>query len=120
PLTGLPINVAPIGTGLMWMPSDSLAHLFTSVASAVGMNVKADGYSQPYITAICLTSYIFGCLVLLLCYSLLKHFFAHWIAALTVVAIWLATPLIFYTVVAPPWSHASSFLALTLLTRSCY
>jgi hypothetical protein len=114
PLTGLPTNEAPIGTGLLWLPSYALAHVVTLAARAFGSDVAADGWSQPYITAVCLTSYIFGCLGLLLCYSLSKSYFGRRLSAIAVVAIWLSTPLIFYTVIAPPWSHATSLLTVTL------
>lgn len=116
PLTGLPVNVAPIGTGLLWMPSYALTHLALLGAHAVGIGtqVAADGYSQPYITAICLTSYLLGCLGLLLCYSLARRYFGGGVAAASVVLMWLATPLIFYTVIAPPWSHATSLFTVTL------
>ncbi|HYO49017.1 MAG TPA: glycosyltransferase family 39 protein, partial [Chloroflexia bacterium] len=114
PETGLPINVAPIGTGLLWMPSFAAAHGFVLAASALGADIPADGYSQPYIVAICLTSYLYGCLGLLLCYLLAKGLFGSGVAALAVAAMWLATPLVFYTVVAPPWSHATSLFTVTL------
>ncbi|HKP51545.1 MAG TPA: glycosyltransferase family 39 protein [Chloroflexia bacterium] len=114
PLTDLPLNVAPIGTGLMWMPSFAIAHLFASAAHALGFNVEATGYSGPYIFAICMTSYIFGCIALLLCYHIAKRLFGRRVSAIAVAVMWLATPLIFYTVIAPPWSHATSFLAVTL------
>jgi hypothetical protein len=114
PATGLPINVAPIGTGLLWLPSFAAAHGFTLAASALGADIPANGYSQPYIVAICLTSYLYGCLGLLLCYLLAKGLFGSGVAALAVAAIWLATPLVFYTVIAPPWSHATSLFTVTL------
>jgi hypothetical protein len=114
PATGLPINVAPVGTGLMWLPFFALAHVAVLTANALGANVAADGYSQPYISAICLASYLYGCLGLLLCYSVASRFFPRAIAALGVVTAWLATPAIFYTVIAPPWSHATSLLTVTL------
>ncbi len=114
PATGLPINVAPIGTGLFWLPFYALAHVLALSASALGANVAADGYSQPYIVAICLASYLYGCLGLLLCYALASRVFGKAIGALAVVTMWLATPVIFYTVIAPPWSHATSLLVVTL------
>ncbi|HYP39525.1 MAG TPA: glycosyltransferase family 39 protein [Chloroflexia bacterium] len=114
PETGLPINVAPIGTGLLWMPSFAAAHSFVLAASALGMDIPANGYSQPYIVAICLTSYLYGCLGLLLCYLLAKGLFGSGVAAFAVATVWLATPLVFYTVVAPPWSHATSLFTVTL------
>ncbi len=114
PLTGLPINVAPIGTGLLWLPSFALAHVYVLTGRALGSHVVADGYTEPYITAVCLTSYLFGCTGLLLCYSLAKQLFGRRLSALAVATMWLATPLVFYTVVAPPWSHATSLLTVTL------
>jgi hypothetical protein len=114
PLTNLPLNVAPVGTGLLWLPSFAVAHIIVLGANALGATVQADGYSQPYITAICLTSYLLGCLGLLLCYSLARRYFDPWVSALSVATMWLATPLIFYTVVAPPWSHATSLFTVTL------
>lgn len=113
-LTGLPINVAPIGTGLFWMPSYAVAHLFVTTANSLGANVPADGYSQPYITAICLTSYLLGCAGLLLCYLISRRLFGTRVSAVGVAVTWLATPLVFYTVVAPPWSHATSLFTVTL------
>lgn len=114
PLTNLPINVAPIGTGLLWLPSFALAHVYTLVASTLGSKVAADGYSDPYIFAVSYTSYLFGCIGLLLCYSLSRKLFGRGLSALAVATMWLATPLVFYTVVAPPWSHATSLLTVTL------
>ena len=109
PRTRHPSARACCGCHLMRSPTSWLL-----LANSFGANIPADGWSQPYITAICLTSYIFGCLGLLLCYSLSKSYFGRRLSAIAVVAIWLSTPLIFYTVIAPPWSHATSLLAVTL------
>ena len=114
PLTGLPLNVAPIGTGLLWLPFFALAHIGVLIARALGADVPANGFSQPYISAICFASYLFGCAGLLLCYSLARRYFSQLVAALSVATMWLATSLIFYTVIAPPWSHAGSLLTVTL------
>ena len=114
PLTGLPINVAPIGTGLLWLPSFAVAHVFALAAQSLGAGVAADGYSAPYIVAICLTSYLLGCAGLLLCYSLVRRYFGRRVSAFAVAVIWLATPVVFYTIIAPPWSHAASLFAVTL------
>ncbi|MEA2575702.1 MAG: hypothetical protein QOH93_3000 [Chloroflexia bacterium] len=113
-LTSLPINVAPIGTGLFWLPAYALSHLFVTVADGMGAHIPADGYSQPYIAAICLTSYLLGCAGLLLCYLMSRRLFGKRVSAMGVATIWLATPVVFYMVVAPPWSHATSLFTVTL------
>lgn len=112
--TGLPTNEAPIGTGLLWMPSYLIAHVFTLGAQLFEPSIKADGWSDPYIAAVCLTSYLFGCLGLLLCWSIASHYFGKRLAAFGTILIWFSTSLIFYTVIAPPWSHATSLLVVTL------
>jgi hypothetical protein len=112
--TGLPTNEAPIGTGLLWLPSYALAHVLTLGANSIGADVPADGWSWPYITAVCLTSYLLGCLGLLLCFAVARSYFGGRLSAVAVAAIWLSTPLIFYTVIAPPWSHATSLFAVSL------
>ena len=71
PATGLPINVAPIGTGLFWMPPFALAHAGVLAARALGATVKADGFSAPYIFAITWASYAYGCIGLY--YALSNH-----------------------------------------------
>jgi hypothetical protein len=114
PLTGLPTNEAPIGTGLLWLPSYALAHMGVLAAQALGANVAADGWSQPYIAAICFTSYLFACIGLLLCWSIAKRYFGSRLAAIATVVVWFASSLIFYSVIAPPWSHATSLMTVTL------
>src|SRR5438067_3910556 len=113
PATGLPINVAPIGTGLFWMPPFALTHVGVLAARALGATVKADGFSAPYIFAITWASYAYGCIGLYLCYLLSRKLFGSGLAALAVITVWLATSVIFYTVVAPPWSHATSLMTVS-------
>src|SRR5215213_7795935 len=59
--TGLPINEAPIGTALYWAPAFGVAHVGVLAARALGARVATDGYSQPYISAVCYAAYLFGC-----------------------------------------------------------
>src|SRR5204863_6430163 len=81
---------------------------------AMGATVAADGYSPPYIFAITTASYIYGCIGLLFCYLMSRRLFGRALSAVAVVVMWLATSVIFYMVIAPPWSHATSLLAVTL------
>src|SRR5919201_5220699 len=113
PATGLPINVAPIGTGLFWLPPFVLAHGGVLAARALGAGVAADGFSAPDIFAITWASYAYGCIGLYLCYLLSRRLFGSGLAALAVIAAWLASSVVFYTVVAPPWSHATSLMTVT-------
>ena len=53
PATGRHINFAPLGTALLWSPFYLLAHLGVTLARAAGASVAADGFSTPYVMAVC-------------------------------------------------------------------
>jgi hypothetical protein len=121
PATGKYRNVAPIGSALLWSPGFVLADLLVRAANGLGARIPADGYSWPYIAAVCFMSALYSLLGLLMTYRLALRFSGVFAAALATVAVWLATPLIFYTYILMPWSHAGGFclfaLFLTLWLR---
>ena len=78
------------------------------------INAPADGYSKPYIMAVCLASACYTLLGLLLSYRLARRWSGEWAATLATLTIWLASPLVFYTYVQMPWSHGASFAMVAL------
>jgi hypothetical protein len=114
PATGLYRNVAPIGSALLWAPGFVLADLLVRAANLLGARIPADGYSWPYIWAVCYMSALYALLGLLLTYRLARRFVAAFDAALATIAVWLATPLVFYTYIQMPWSHANGFFLFAL------
>jgi hypothetical protein len=120
PTTGMVINEAPVGTALLWSPAFGLAHLGVLAARALGVRVAADGYSQPYISAVCYASYLYGWLGLLLIYRLLRRLVEPFLAVLAVLTVWLGTSAFFYMIIAPPWSHAASLFTVALFTSAWF
>ncbi|HEX6737725.1 MAG TPA: hypothetical protein VF310_05630, partial [Vicinamibacteria bacterium] len=117
PLTGRRINFAPIGTAVLWSPFYLLAHAGLTVARALGASVEADGYSRPYVAAVCYASALYALLGLLLIHDGLTRVggFADRDAALALAALWLGSPLLYYVSLAPAFSHACSLFALALV-----
>jgi hypothetical protein len=105
----------PIGVGLVWAPFVVGAHVGTTLATWAGASVRADGFSMPYTSAVTLASFLYGWAGLLLLESLLRPRYGRAVAALVVVAIFLATPLQFYMVANPFMSHAPSVFAACLM-----
>jgi len=114
PITGKLRNVAPIGSAIMWAPGFVLADLGVRAANALGARITADGYSRPYIWAACFTSALYALGGLLLSYRLARRFAGAFAATLATIAIWLASPLVMYTFILMPWSHASGFFLFAL------
>ena len=51
--TGLRINFAPVGTAILWAPFYVATDAGVRIARALGSDVPADGFSRPYIAAVC-------------------------------------------------------------------
>ena len=86
----------------------------THPPALAGSDVPADGYSRPYVAAAAYGSAVYGFLALMISLAaarLVVPGFADTRRArqLTpVIVAWLATPLVFYMYVAPPFAHACS------------
>jgi len=114
---GRPINFAPIGSALLWSPFYLAAHVVVLVMRAAGSSVAADGYSWPYLAAVCYASALYAFLGLLLVHDGLRRFagFGEPAASYTVAALWLGTPVVYYMTIAPAFSHAVSLGVVSLM-----
>ena len=90
-------------------------------------SIAADGYSQPYVSAVAYGSAVYGWLSLMLSMVIARRLFGDRVAALrardatamplaliAAIAVWIGTPLFFYMYIAPPMSHACSAFATAL------
>jgi len=112
--TGLRRNFGTIGSALLWAPFYAAADVGVRLARAMGSGVAADGYSSPYISAVCIGSAVYGLLALLLAWCAARRVLEaaglprgpH--ASLAALAAGLGTPLLFYMYVSPGFAHATS------------
>jgi len=114
PITGKLRNVAPVGSAIMWAPGFVLADIGVRVANLFGAQIPADGYSPPYINAVCLMSALYALAGLLLSYRMAQRYAGSFAASVATIAIWLASPLVMYTFVLMPWSHTTGFFLFAL------
>ena len=112
--TGLRPNFGPIGTAILWAPFYAGGHLVAVAGEAVGWPTVADGYSKPYLWAITLGSALYALGGLLLSYALCRTLVGQAAAFWATLSIWLGTPVIFYSHLAPGYSHAASLFAVAL------
>ncbi len=117
PRTGRHITYAELGTAVLWAPFYLLADGAVVVSRALGSAVARDGYARPYVIAVCYASALYGLLAVLLIHDVLRRRagIAEPLATGTVAALWFATPLVYYTTIAPGFAHAPSLFAVSLL-----
>ena len=115
--TGRHINFAPLGCALLWSPFYLLAHAGVLAARALGAHVAADGFSFPYVAAVCYASALYGLAGLLLVHDMLADHgrMPGPAATLSVASLWVGTPLLYYMTLAPAFSHAPGVFAVALL-----
>lgn len=100
-------NAYPPGVAIMWIPFFLLAHFLTWI-----FRLPLDGYSYFYVFFLNFSAWLFGILALILNYKNLRKFFSEKNSFVPVLAVWLATPWIYYQFLAPSMNHmASLFLA---------
>ncbi|MCX7919825.1 MAG: glycosyltransferase family 39 protein [bacterium] len=120
-VTGKPVNGLPIGSAILWLPFFLLAHFGIWVAHLFGSLMPMDGYSMPYIFAICFGSSLYAFFGLLLIYQLAKNIFANEkVIKVAILLFWLASPLVYYMYLQPAMAHANSVFAVSLFLYLWY
>lgn len=117
PATGRHINFGPVGAAVLWSPFYLAAHGGVLAARLFGMDVAADGFSRPYVAAVCYASAFYALCGLLIVDATLRRTagVARAAAAWSTTATLLATPLLYYVLIAPAFAHACSFFSVALL-----
>jgi hypothetical protein len=111
--TGRRINFGTIGAAILWAPFYAAGDVTARLLHAADRDVALDGYSKPYIAAVCYGSAFYGFCALLLSMAAARRLGFAPLAA--TMAIWAGTPFLFYMYVAPPMAHACSAFAVSLV-----
>jgi hypothetical protein len=112
--TGHLNNHFSIGPAILWSPFLLVTHAAVLIYDRFGGHIPADGYSQPYVTAVALATAFYGFMALLISFVLARRYVAESWAFLAIVGIWLASSLPIYMYFNPSWSHADSAFSVAL------
>jgi len=94
------------GSSMAWYPA-----FVAGDALARTIGEAHDGFSPPYVTAIVFTSALAGLFVLLAGFRIARPMYGEGAAAASAMAIWLGSPLAFYSLRHASMSHAISAAA---------
>ncbi len=113
-VTGRIANHWTVGPALLWAPVLVPVHCTMLTLQKVGMKVKANGFSRPYIIAMALTTALYGFLGLLISFRLACFYTEERWAFLATLGIWFASALPVYMYFNPSWSHAHSVFVVAV------
>jgi hypothetical protein len=108
--TGRRLNFGTIGPAILWAPMYGIADVAVRVARSRGATIPADGFSRPYLAAVAYGSAFYGFLAVLMSASIARRLTGG--GDLASVVVWIGTPLLFYTHIAPGMAHACSAFAV--------
>jgi hypothetical protein len=111
--TGRRINYGTMGCAILWSPFYGIADLSVRAMRAAGRDIAADGYSWPYVWAVAYGSAFYGFAAIVLAIIAARRTVGSR-ALSSGLVVWAGTPLLFYSYVAPPFSHAGSAFAVAL------
>jgi len=110
---GRRVNYATLGAAILWSPFYAAADLWTRLSG----RAEANGFTQPYISAVAYGSAFYAFLAVLLSIRAARLILGRDRTFLAGAAVWLGTPLLFYMYVAPPFAHACSAFAAALFVN---
>lgn len=108
---GKAINNGPCGSAILWAPFFVAGDIASRALHGLGLNVDADGYSPPYIWAVSIGAAVYAGIALVLTYRLARQLTDRVAAFWASLVIWLGTPALFYSHLAPTYAHATSWFA---------
>jgi hypothetical protein len=104
-------NMMPIGPALVWAPLFLIVSLGVSVARVAGIAYPLDGYARAFQASAGVSGILAATVGAWLAYRAARTLFDNRSALWAVVATWLGTSAIYYSLVSPTYSHAASMLA---------
>ena len=117
PGTGRPPNLMSIGPALLWAPAFLATYATLALLRPLGIAIPLDGLAAPFLLSVGVAGIGYATLGAFFCYKSCRLLFAAGPAFWGALVAWLATPAVYYSLISPAYSHATSLFASALF---CY
>ena len=115
--TGRRPNLMSIGPAVLWAPFFLATYGTLMLLRPLGLMVPLDGIAAPFPLSAGVAGVVYGALGAYFCYRACRLLVPEGPAFWGAMAAWLATPAVYYSLVSPAYSHATSLFASALF---CY
>jgi hypothetical protein len=111
-------NYMPVGPALLWAPLYLLLSVLQWMASGIGLTRPPDGYDWLLQLAPGVTGVIATAMAAMITGRTTRRFTSEAAATIGVLAVWLGSHAVYYSMVSPSYSHAASMLTAALFFSS--
>jgi hypothetical protein len=111
--TGHVRNYMPVGPALLWAPAFLLVGAGVWISNLLGGSYPLDGYARAFQAAAGFSGIGAAAIGSWLAYRTASRLFERGAAIWAILAVWLASSTIYYSVISPTYSHAASMLAVS-------
>ncbi len=112
---GYAANVFPVGPALLWLPGYLVGLAMDRAAAAMGVDTGPMGYGRLAGWGAAIAAIAWAGVGFELSRRLVREFFGARYALAASLAVWFGTPALYYTMVAPLYSHAVALFACALV-----
>lgn len=116
--TGHLRNYMPVGPALLWAPLYVLLSVAQFVASGMGLAQRPDGFGWVLQLAPGVSSILGVTAAALVAWHTTRRWTGEQAALIGVLAAWIGTHAVYYSMVSPAYSHAASMLTSTIFFAS--
>jgi hypothetical protein len=110
--TGYVRNYMPVGPALVWSPVFLVISSAIWLANVLGVSYPLDGYGRLFQAAAGFSGIIAATIGSWLAFLTASSLFERRVAIWATLAVWLSSSAIYYSLISPTYSHATSMLAV--------
>ena len=118
--TGLVPNKWPPGSALLWAPLFLVVAVVVGMLNLIGAQIPFDGLALPFKISAGVAGIAYATAGAWLCYELARRVYSATVAFWATLTLWLGGPLLYYSLVSPTYSHATSLFAVGLFALAWY
>ena len=118
--TGLVPNKWPPGSALLWAPLFLAVAAIVGALNLIGAQIPFDGLALPFKISAGVAGIGYAIAGVWLCYELARRIYPATAAFWATLTLWLGGPLLYYSLVSPTYSHATSIFAVALFALAWY
>ena len=113
-------NMMPVGPALLWAPAFLLVWLVAWLTRLVGGGIPLDGLAAPFQISVGIAGIAYATAGVCLCHDLARRIYPATAAFWATLTLWLASSVVYYSLVSPAYSHAVSLFAVALFCHAWF